>query len=69
MSRRSRSEKEGRRAFLKQLAAVGGATATVAVAGRAAAAPDTEEAAPAAPKAQGYRETPHISTYYDKARF
>lgn len=69
MSSRTRSEKEGRRVFLKQLAAVGGATATVAVAGRAAAAPSQEEAAPAASGSRGYRETPHISTYYDKARF
>ncbi len=69
MSSKSRSEREGRRAFLRQLAAVGGATATIAVTGRAAAAPGLEESATAAPEAKGYRETPHISTYYDKARF
>jgi hypothetical protein len=66
MSSKPRSETKGRRAFLTQLAAVGGATATIAVTGRAVAAPDTEEAAP---EAKGYRVTPHVSTYYDKARF
>lgn len=69
MSSKSRSEREGRRTFLRQLAAVGGATATIAVTGRAVAAPDLEEPAAAAPEAKGYRETPHVSTYYNKARF
>ncbi|KPK60963.1 MAG: hypothetical protein AMJ59_03015 [Gammaproteobacteria bacterium SG8_31] len=69
MSSKPRSETKGRRAFLTQLAAVGGATATIAVTGRAVAAPGTEEATPAAPEAKGYRVTPHVSTYYDKARF
>ncbi len=69
MSTRSRSETKGRRAFLKQLAAVGGATATVAVAGRAVAAPGIEPAEVAKPEAKGYRLTPHVATYYDKARF
>lgn len=69
MSSKSRSEREGRRAFLRQLAAVGGATATIAVTGRAAAAPALEESEAAAPQPKGYRETTHISTYYDKARF
>jgi hypothetical protein len=69
MTTRSRSEKTGRRAFLKQLAAVGGATATVAVVGNAGAAPDDGQAAPAADKSKGYHETPHVAAYYDKARF
>lgn len=69
MTTRSRSEKEGRRAFLKKLAAVGGATATVAVVGNAGAAPDDGHAAPAAEKPKGYQETPHVAAYYDKARF
>jgi hypothetical protein len=69
MTTRSRSEKKGRRAFLKQLAAVGGATATVAVVGNAGAAPDDGQAAPAAEKSKGYQETPHVAAYYEKARF
>ncbi len=69
MTTRSRSEKEGRRAFLKQLAAVGGATATVAVVGNAGAAPDDGQAAPAATESKGYQETPHVAAYYDQARF
>ena len=69
MTTRSRSEKEGRRAFLKQLAAVGGATATVAVVGNAGAAPDDGQAAPAAEESKGYQETPHVLAYYEKARF
>jgi len=69
MSNKPRSDTKGRRAFLTQLAAVGGATATIAVTGRAAAAPGIEETPTTAPESKGYRETPHISTYYDKARF
>jgi len=69
MSNKPRSDTKGRRAFLTQLAAVGGATATMAVAGRAAAAPGMEETPATAPESKGYRVTPHISAYYDKARF
>ena len=65
----SRSEEKGRRAFLKQLAAIGGATATVAVVGNAGAMPDDGPAAPEAPESKGYQETPHVAAYYNKARF
>ena len=69
MTTRSRSEEKGRRAFLKQLAAVGGATATVAVVGHAGAAPDDGQTAPAVEQSNGYQETPHVAEYYNKARF
>ncbi|MEJ2515624.1 MAG: twin-arginine translocation signal domain-containing protein [Gammaproteobacteria bacterium] len=66
MSRKSVDPKS-RREFLRGLAVAGGATAMVAVAGRSYAAP-VEVKAPAKPAAKGYHETPHIRTYYDKAR-
>jgi len=69
MSTKSRSETKGRRAFLRQLAAVGGATATVAVAGRAVATPGVESTTVPEPDSKGYRVTEHVATYYDKARF
>ena len=69
MSTKSRSNTKGRRAFLRQLAAVGGATATVAVAGRAVAVPSVESAAKPEAVSRGYRLTEHVATYYDKARF
>jgi hypothetical protein len=66
MSRKT-VDKKTRREFLKGLAVAGGATAMVAVTGRAYAEP-TEPEAPAKPAAKGYHETPHIRTYYQKAR-
>ena len=66
MSRKT-VDKKTRREFLKGLAVAGGATAMVAVTGRAYAEP-TESEAPAKPAAKGYHETPHIRTYYQKAR-
>ena len=63
--------RSSRRRFLRNMAAVSGAaTAAVATHG-AIAAPDTESGASPAGQAepQGYRETAHIRTYYDKARF
>ena len=59
MTTKSRSEEKGRRAFLKQLAAVGGATATVAVVGNAGAMPDD---GPAAPKASATADARGPST-------
>jgi hypothetical protein len=69
MSNKPRSETKGRRAFLRKLAAVGGATATAAVAGRAVALPSVESPAAAESTPQGYRLTEHVATYYNKARF
>jgi hypothetical protein len=62
---------EGRRAFLKDVVLAGGATAMAAAAGGAlAAAPDRDVSAPEENSAEsGYRVTPHVKAYYDKARF
>ena len=58
--------KTGRRAFLRNLAAVGG---VAAVATSAAAEPGAgTRPAPTAAKPRGYRVTPHVAKYYDKAR-
>jgi hypothetical protein len=67
MSRKSRVDAGERRNFLKTLAAAGGATAAVAVGGRAAIAGPEGDRGPVAPKRSGYHETPHIRTYYEKA--
>jgi hypothetical protein len=68
MSRKSSSYTADRRTFLKKLAAAGGATAAVAVSGRAAvASPELGiESEPA--KQKGYHESPHIQRYYRSAR-
>jgi nitrous oxide reductase len=62
---------ESRRAFIKDVVLAGGATAMAAAAGGALAAPTAEDDAAAAPKTSetGYRVTPHVRAYYDKARF
>jgi len=67
MTRDLRETKTDRRAFLRDLAVAGG---LAAVAGSSAAATSAAEpgAAAPAPKRPGYRVTPHISKYYDKAR-
>jgi hypothetical protein len=59
-------DSESRRLVLKGIVAAGGATALAATAGRATAAPETPSPEPAA--RPGYRETPHVRKYYDKAR-
>ena len=65
MSRETGKKENSRRSFLRGLAVMGGATA---VAGSASA--NLEEGAPKAAPArpQGYRVTPHVAKYYDKAR-
>lgn len=65
MRQERESPKAERRQFLK-LAGLGaaGAAATVAGAEPAAAAVKAEK-----PGKQGYRETPHVRTYYELARF
>ena len=68
MSRKSRTNTEDRRAFLKRLAAAGGASAAVAIAGRSAVAAPAEDVASDTAGERGYHETPHIRTYYSKAR-
>lgn len=67
MSRNERTANTSRRAFLRNVAAAGGiavvATSAQAVEARAAAVK-----APAAERPKGYRVTPHVAKYYDKAR-
>lgn len=65
MSRKPRYDRRSRREFLKEMVAASGATAVAAVSGTAMA----ESPLPAAkPADKGYRLTPHVRTYYDKAR-
>jgi hypothetical protein len=64
-----RDRKADRRSFLKGLAAAGG---LVAAAGASQAATSTAETLPRADQTgrrPGYRVTPHVAKYYDKARF
>lgn len=68
MSRKMSSYTADRRTFLKKLAAAGGATAAVAVSGRAAVASPEQDTASAPAKQRGYHETPHIHSYYRSAR-
>lgn len=65
MSSEQGKTKTSRRAFLRDLAAMGGvaAVATTAVSGQATAAGAAPKVAP-----KGYRVTPHVAKYYDKAR-
>ncbi len=69
---RSKTErpKRDRRAFIKGVAAAGGATA-VAIAGGAAIAnvsPDETPQAKASPEKKGYQETEHVRKYYRSAQ-
>jgi len=68
MTRHLRERKTDRRGFLKGLAAAGG---LVAAAGTATAAPEkvAEGATSDATPRPGYQVTPHVTKYYEKARF
>ena len=66
MSRDTSDLKKTRRSFLRDLAAVGGPAAVAGSAGAETAATPVADTEPAQPK--GYRVTPHIQKYYDKAR-
>jgi hypothetical protein len=68
MTRKSQVDSNSRRIFLKELAVAGGAAAVVSAMGTAQAAPPTT-APEVKSKAKGYHLTPHISQYYQKARF
>jgi nitrous oxide reductase len=60
-------QKLGRREFLKKAAVSGGAAGVAAVAlskGSAEAAVVSDS-----PKSSGYRETEHVKTYYELAKF
>ncbi|GAB4168663.1 MAG: hypothetical protein OHK0024_04090 [Thalassobaculales bacterium] len=56
-----------RRSFLRG-AGLGTAGAAAAIAASVAAAPPAKAAAPAQ-AGEGYRETPHVKTFYQTARF
>jgi nitrous oxide reductase len=67
MSRETGKQVNSRRSFLRGLAVMGGVTAVATSAG----ADVTAAAADAPPEkaaSKGYRMTPHIAKYYDKAR-
>ena len=68
MIRDLRDSKTNRRKFLRDIATAGGLAAVAGSAGSVAAEPAATAEPPAKP-ATGYRVTPHISKYYDKARF
>jgi nitrous oxide reductase len=70
MTKRSRVARAGRRNFLKGVALTGTAAAVAAATGSALAGTPAETGAkqPAGAK-RGYRVTPHIAEYYEKARF
>ena len=68
MSRETGTRNESRRSFLRGLAVMGGVTAVAASAGAETVAPGAEAQAQPG-KSQGYRVTPHVAKYYDKARF
>jgi hypothetical protein len=67
MMRDLSDRKSDRRKFLRDLAAAGGLVAVAGSAGTAvASAPGASQ--PKADKPPGYRVTPHVAKYYDKAR-
>lgn len=67
MTRDLRDRTNPRRKFLRDLAAAGGLAAIAGPAGVTAVAQAAKPGTPAG-KPAGYRVTPHISKYYDKAR-
>lgn len=67
MIRDLRDSKTNRRKFLRGLATAGGLAAVAGSAGSIAAQP-AATTEPQPKPATGYRVTPHISKYYDKAR-
>ncbi len=71
MSKKTQTARPSRRRFLKGVVAAGGTASVLAAATSAVAeveqAPASEKAATAS--TTGYRLTPHIAKYYQKARF
>jgi hypothetical protein len=67
MIRDLRDTKTDRRKFLRDLATASGLAAVAGSAGAVVAAPAVESN-PQATRPAGYRVTPHVSKYYDKAR-
>jgi nitrous oxide reductase len=68
MSLKIQTESNGRRRFLKGLAMASGATAVAVATGTAVAAPQMDAPVSKPDTAKGYHETPHIRTYYQRAR-
>lgn len=66
MSRETGKQENSRRSFLRGLAVMGGVTAVAASTGAEVVEPTSKPAPSAKPK--GYRVTPHVAKYYDKAR-
>lgn len=71
MSKKAKPATSNRREFLKGVAVMGG-TAALALVSQAQAsevAPDVAKQDVATPESKGYRVTPHVAEYYNKARF
>ncbi|MGI9263700.1 MAG: hypothetical protein ACR2QU_02150 [Gammaproteobacteria bacterium] len=68
MTRKKARRDESRREFIRTIAATGGAAAAVSLAGTAVADEPVEIETSKDPKGKQYKVTPHISTYYKKAR-
>jgi hypothetical protein len=67
MMRDLRDSKTNRRKFLRDVAAASGLAVVAGSTGAAALAPASRPAT-RQDKPAGYRVTPHVSKYYDKAR-
>lgn len=68
MSRNEGTAKTSRRAFLRDVAAVGGIAAVAAASGAVEAEVPAAEPQQTAARPKGYRVTPHVAKYYEKAR-
>lgn len=69
MSDKQQNETLTRRGFLKSAAALGGAAAATALSNTVAAETPGKPLAEAQRETTGYRETPHILAFYERARF
>lgn len=71
MDKPSDNKRKGRRMFLKTMALLGGSAAVLAAKRGLAANSPVKNKAPgqSAVRSQGYRLTPHIKRYYERARF
>lgn len=65
---RKQPERPGRRQFLRNVAVLGGVAGVSAVTGQAFGQTGEPEAGAQPVPGEGYQETDHIRTYYDKAR-
>jgi hypothetical protein len=70
MDRPSENRQKGRRTFLKTIALLGGSAAVLAARKGFAAKPSVNRkpSGESAVPSQGYRLTPHIRKYYERAR-